>query len=417
MRKIQLLLILLFLCKITFAHNPQVSTISIIQQQDKKWSVFITAPLYTCQLAIAANFPKSKIESLNVLETQDLISALVKNNLIINGIGNIKLTNTKIQVAHETTIYFDIADTIKINKVDFKAFDKLREHFTLLKIVPLNGTEITYILNNDNKFSYPKIKTQAMTTSSIFNFNKYFDIVSRIGVRYILIAGATFIFFYILFKRKIFYKKIQNTFPKNSDYIREFTYSIITIMIFGIVIVTIMGNPNIRPYTKIYENIEERGWLYYFAAFPIMLIMHDTYFYWTHRIMHHKLLFNTFHLVHHKSTNPSPWAAYAFHPLEAVVENGIFIVFAFSFPLHESHTPIFFLFSVIYNIYGHLGWELYPKGFNKSFIGKWVNTSVCHNQHHKYFKGNYSLYLLFWDRIMGTLREDYDMAYEEVKNR
>ena len=415
MRKIQLLLILLFLCKINFAHNPQVSTISIIQQQDKKWSVFITAPLYACQLAIAANFPNSKIDSLNVLATQDLISALVENNLIINGNINIKLTNTKIQVAHETTIYFDIADTIKINKVDFKAFDKLREHFTLLKIVPLNGTEISIVLNNDNDYVY-SIKEDAKQVS-ITILTKYFDIVSRIGIRYLLIAGITFILFYVLLKRKILYKKIQRTIPKNSDYLREFTYSIITIMIFGIVIVTIMGNPNIRPYTKIYENIEERGWLYYFAAFPIMLIMHDTYFYWTHRIMHHKLLFNTFHLVHHKSTNPSPWAAYAFHPLEAVVENGIFIVFAFSFPLHESHTPVFFLFSVIYNIYGHLGWELYPKGFNKSFIGKWVNTSVCHNQHHKYFKGNYSLYLLFWDRIMGTLREDYDMTYEEVKNR
>ncbi len=415
MRKIQLLLILLLFCRIAFAHNPQVSTISIIQQQDKKWSVFITAPLYTCQLAIAANFPNSKIDSLNVLATQDLISALVENNLIINGNKNIKLTNTKIQLAHETTIYFDLADTIKINKVDFKAFSKLKEHFTLFKIVPLNDTEKSVILNSDNDYIYSIKDDEKQVDISILT--KYFDIVSRIGVRYILIAGATFIFFYILFKRKLFYKKIQNTFPKNSDYLREFTYSIITIMIFGIVIVTIMGNPNIRPYTKIYENIEERGWLYYFAAFPVMLIMHDTYFYWTHRIMHHKLLFKTFHLVHHKSTNPSPWAAYAFHPLEAVVENGIFIVFAFSFPLHESHTPIFFLFSVIYNIYGHLGWELYPKGFNKSFIGKWVNTSVCHNQHHKYFKGNYSLYLLFWDRIMGTLRDDYDSVYEEVKSR
>ena len=64
-----------------------------------------------------------------------------------------------------------------------------------------------------------------------------------------------------------------------------------------------MGNPNIRQYTKIYEDIQERGWLYYFAAFPIMLILHDTYFYWTHRMMHHKLLFNTFHLAHHKELN------------------------------------------------------------------------------------------------------------------
>lgn len=420
MRKIGCIILLILLGYNASAHNPQVSTISIIQNENNKWSVFITAPLYTCQSTIRENYPSIKIDSINAFETQKLILNLVKESLMINKESNVKLINEKIQLAHETTIYFDVEsdkDEFIPSEISFKAFSKLANHFTLLKIVPIKGQQITYILNNDNEFSYPKINNQAMSISSIFNFNKYFDIISRIGVRYILIAGVTFIFFYILFKRKIFYKKIQNTFPKNSDYIREFTYSIITIMIFGIVIVTIMGNPNIRPYTKIYENIEERGWLYYFAAFPIMLIMHDTYFYWTHRIMHHKLLFNTFHLVHHKSTNPSPWAAYAFHPLEAIVENGIFIVFAFSFPLHESHTPIFFLFSVIYNIYGHLGWELYPKGFNKSFIGKWVNTSVCHNQHHKYFKGNYSLYLLFWDRIMGTLREDYDMTYEEVKNR
>ena len=417
MRKIKLLLILLVLCRTAFAHNPQVSTISIIQQQNKKWSVFITAPLYTCQLAITANFPKLIIDSLNVYATQNAMSTLVKNNLIINGDKNIKLTNTKVQVAHETTLYFDIDDTLNITEVKFKAFSKLSDHFTLLKIVPNQGKEISYILNSDNKFSYPKIINQHMSATSVFDLNKYFDIISRIGIRYLLIAGTTFIIFYILLKRKILYKKIQKAFPKNSDYLREFIYSITTIFIFGIIIVTIMGNPVIRPYTKIYEDIQERGWLYYFAAFPIMLIIHDTYFYWSHRIMHHKLLFNAFHLVHHKSTNPSPWAAYAFHPLEAVVENGIFIVFAFSFPLHESHAPIFFLFSVMYNIYGHLGWELYPRGFNKSFIGKWVNTSVCHNQHHKYFKGNYGLYLIFWDRIMGTLRDDYDAAYEEVKNR
>ncbi|MCD8499932.1 MAG: hypothetical protein LRY43_02335 [Gammaproteobacteria bacterium] len=52
----------------------------------------------------------------------------------------------------------------------------------------------------------------------------------------------------------------------------------------------------------------------------------------------------------------------------------------------------FFLLSIIYNVYGHLGWELYPKGFAKSLIGKWINTSVCHNQHHRFAQGNYGLY-------------------------
>lgn len=195
MRKIQLLFILLLLGSNVFGHNPQVSTISIIQHENKKWSVFITAPLYTCQLAIKANFPKLNTDSLDVYATQNIISGLIKNNLTINGSENNKLLNTKIQVAHETTIYFDIEDAIKITEVDFKAFSKLRDHFTVFKIVPLKSTETTYILNSDNNYLY-KAKQEEK--------KKY----SGIETRYILIAVAGILFFYLVFKRKIFKKKV-----------------------------------------------------------------------------------------------------------------------------------------------------------------------------------------------------------------
>jgi sterol desaturase/sphingolipid hydroxylase (fatty acid hydroxylase superfamily) len=72
---------------------------------------------------------------------------------------------------------------------------------------------------------------------------------------------------------------------------------------------------------------------------------------------------------------------------------------------------------IVYNVYGHLGYELYPKGFNKHWLGRWINTSVNHNQHHQYFTGNYGLYFTFWDRIMGTIRKDYDQRFEEVTNK
>ncbi len=247
--------------------------------------------------------------------------------------------------------------------------------------------------------------------------DKYIFFIERVAGRYYLIAGSVFLLFYIIFKNKIIKQKIQSLFPKNTDYLREIFYSTITIFIFALIPLFFIANPVMKPYTTLYENISDYGPIYYFLAFPIMFIMHDTYFYWTHRIMHHKSLFNIMHLVHHKSTNPSPWAAYAFHPLESIVEVGIFVVFLFTIPIHKSHIAIFFLLSILYNIYGHLGWELYPKGFSHSRIGKWINTSVNHNQHHKYFKGNYGLYFLFWDRVMGTIRADYDEAFEEVKNR
>jgi sterol desaturase/sphingolipid hydroxylase (fatty acid hydroxylase superfamily) len=68
-------------------------------------------------------------------------------------------------------------------------------------------------------------------------------------------------------------------------------------------------------------------------------------------------------------------------------------------------------------VYGHLGFELYPAGFNKHWLGKWLNTSVSHNMHHHYFRGNYGLYFTLWDRIMGTLSKNYDKEYEEVMSR
>lgn len=143
-----------------------------------------------------------------------------------------------------------------------------------------------------------------------------------------------------------------------------------------------------------------------------MVFLHDAYFYWVHRLMHTKWLYGHVHKVHHISTNPSPWTAYAFHPLEAVVEAGILPLIAFTLPVHPSAIASFFFFQIAYNVYGHLGFELYPKGFHKTAIGKYVNTSVAHNLHHSRFNGNYGLYFLIWDRLMGTLREDYDRVYE-----
>ncbi len=249
------------------------------------------------------------------------------------------------------------------------------------------------------------------------NWDNYFKGVWLIGGRYFMFAGIAFLLFYIFFRNRWLYRKIQNRFPKNTDYLREAFYSALTISIFALVSLVLFWYPPVAKHTTLYKNIADYGWGYYFAIFPVLFILHDTYFYFAHRLMHHKSLFKWFHLVHHQSTNPSPWAAYAFHPLEAVVEVGIVLVFSFTLPIHKTHLMIFFLMMIVYNVYGHLGYELYPKGFSKSAVGKWINTSVNHNQHHQYFKGNYGLYFLFWDRLLGTIREDYDERFEDVKTR
>lgn len=249
------------------------------------------------------------------------------------------------------------------------------------------------------------------------NWSYFFKSIWLIGGRYFMMAGIAFLLFYIVWRNRFFYRKIQLRFPRNQDYLREIFYSVLTICIFSFVSVVLFVHPKVAPHTTRYLQISDHGWVYYFMVYPLMFLMHDTYFYFSHRLMHHKALFKWFHLVHHKSTNPSPWAAYAFHPLEAIVEVGIVVIFLFTIPIHKSHLVIFFLMMIVYNVYGHLGYELYPSGFSKSRIGRWINTSVNHNQHHQYFTGNYGLYFLFWDRVFGTVRDDYDAKYEEVKMR
>ena len=121
------------------------------------------------------------------------------------------------------------------------------------------------------------------------------------------------------------------------------------------------------------------------------------------------------HLAHHKSTNPSPWAAYAFHPFEALVEGGIIWVLVFVMPIHPLAIGLFLLFMITYNIYGHLGYEIIPNWLLFSKVGKWLNTSTNHNMHHHYFKGNYALYFRFWDIVMKTTHPKYETVLEAFK--
>jgi Delta7-sterol 5-desaturase len=234
--------------------------------------------------------------------------------------------------------------------------------------------------------------------------------------RYLIIASIAFFLFYRIKKKEWGYRKIQMPFPVLSDYVREILYSFITALIFAVIGYILFFTP-VRDYTQLYSDVKDYGIAYFIFSIGLILIIHDTYFYWTHRFMHHPSLFRYFHRVHHQSTNPSPWAAFAFHPYEAVMEAGIIVLVAFIMPVHPMAIALFLLAMMIYNVYGHLGYELFPKGFSRTRVGKWINTSVNHNQHHQYVRGNYGLYFLWWDRWMGTLRPDYDQAFESIKSR
>jgi len=243
------------------------------------------------------------------------------------------------------------------------------------------------------------------------NFSVLFLVIF---LRYVVLASIAFVIFYLILKKKTSLRKIQPGFPSGKDYLREIFYSLLTALIFAVIGFIVFVTP-LSAYTHTYWDIHKYGIPYFILSIVLMILVHDAYFYWTHRLMHIGPVFRIVHRVHHLSTNPSPWAAMAFHPLESVIEGSVIVVIAFLLPAHPLAIGIFLLFMMAYNVYGHLGFELYPKGFSKSRVGKWVNTAVSHNQHHQNFKGNYGLYFLWWDRWMGTLDPTYDRMYESIK--
>ena len=253
---------------------------------------------------------------------------------------------------------------------------------------------------NFNEFIYE------LANNSITNF-----------IEYALFVGPFFIFFWIAFKSKFQSIRIQSTPRATTHHFQhDLKHTVITLLIFAFMDVGLLYFKS-KGYTLLYDQIEQYGWFYLILSFAVVLFLHDAFFYWTHRAMHHPKLYNFFHRVHHESTDPSPLTSGSFHPSEAIVENALQFILPFLMPLHFSIILAWQLFDILNNVLAHLGYELYPKGWVKTPILKYKTASTHHNMHHQLFNGNYALYFTWWDKWMGTEFKDYESRHEQIFER
>jgi len=224
--------------------------------------------------------------------------------------------------------------------------------------------------------------------------------------RYFLLAGLAYLLCYYPGLKFLKRFKIQSRCSKKRQMRHELLYSLSTIFIFstiGIIVYFLF----INGYTTLYSDLDEYGWSYLFLSLVLMVIVHDGYFYWTHRLLHTRWFLKNIHVVHHKSTNPTPWAAYSFHPLEAFIESLIIFPFITIFPVHISVFLVFTFLVLVMNVIGHLGFEFIPKNLRNSRLGKYFTSSTHHNLHHQKGNRNFGYYFTFWDRFMRTLQNEF----------
>lgn len=230
---------------------------------------------------------------------------------------------------------------------------------------------------------------------------------------YALSAGAFWLFFSVIFHVKLKHRKVNSKGATRNQITREILHSLRSLVIYGLVTTLVIYAAS-QGWTQLYFRIGRFGWGWFFTSIVLMIILHDAYFYWTHRLIHHPRLYRLVHHTHHLSTTPTPWAAYAFSPLEAMVQAGIGPLIVFTMPTHPLAFTIFMSWQIGFNVFGHCGYEIYPRWFIRSPLALFINTVTHHSLHHEKFRGNYGLYFNIWDRIMGTNRTENDSRFEKA---
>ena len=115
---------------------------------------------------------------------------------------------------------------------------------------------------------------------------------------------------------------------------REIGWSLASAAIYGLPAGIVAWGWQNRGWTQIYQDASAYPLWWMPLSFLLCLLIHDTWFYWTHRWMHAPRLLRAIHAVHHDSRPPTAWAAMSFHPGEALTGAFVIPALVFVLPLH-----------------------------------------------------------------------------------
>ncbi|WRT63178.1 uncharacterized protein IL334_000081 [Kwoniella shivajii] len=170
----------------------------------------------------------------------------------------------------------------------------------------------------------------------------------------------------------------------------------------------------VRGHSKLYEDVNEYGWVYLAVSCLFFLLFTDLAIYWVHRLEHHPLIYKHVHKPHHKWIVPTPYAALAFHPLDGYAQSLPYHIFPFLFPLHKFAYLGLFVFVQFWTILIHDGDMI-----SGHFLERYINSPAHHTLHHLYFTCNYGQYFTWADAAWDSYRapeDSLDPIHESLKN-
>ncbi|KAI0346579.1 hypothetical protein BDW22DRAFT_772788 [Trametopsis cervina] len=156
----------------------------------------------------------------------------------------------------------------------------------------------------------------------------------------------------------------------------------------------------VRGHSKVYTDVNEYGWAYLIFSVVLFLVFTDYSIYWIHRWEHHPICYKWLHKPHHKWLIPTPFASYAFHPLDGYLQSIPYHLFIYVFPLHQKLFLGLFTFINCWTIFIHDSDMITGHPLEKI-----INGPAHHTLHHLYFTVNYGQYFTLPDRMGGSYRQ------------
>jgi Delta7-sterol 5-desaturase len=225
-------------------------------------------------------------------------------------------------------------------------------------------------------------------------------------LRYFLVAGAIYLVFYLPIVQTLINRHLIHQFPSWLSIQHDINLSILSTGVFALTAATIMLAYN-NGYTLLYSHPQQYRLWYLGVSYVAVLILQDTYFFFTHRLCHHPLLFRWLHKGHHQSRYPTPLTSFAFDPLDAVTQSLFLVAIVFVIPLHFITLIAILTTMTIWSVLNHLELILLPTSFPHHWLGRWFIGPSHHSIHHLKHTVHYGLYFTFWDNIFGTQDSNY----------
>lgn len=168
--------------------------------------------------------------------------------------------------------------------------------------------------------------------------------------------------------------------------------------------VPIWGFHTLCKFASIQYDVPFPDWTVIALHVSIFFVLEDAWHYWFHRGLHYGSFYKYIHKQHHRYATPFGFAAEYAHPIEVALLGfgtvGMPVIFgAITGKLHLITVIIWVGLRLFQAVDAHSGYE-FPWSLHH-ILPFWAGADH-HDDHHRYFIGNYASSFRWWDHILHT---------------